>query len=380
DIPRAIDNFTFFAQAVTQFSSEFHDMGNSGFNYTQRRPIGVVGAISPWNLPIYLFTWKICPALATGNTVVAKPSEITPYTAYLLSEICQNAGLPKGVLNIVHGLGPKVGEAIVTHPHIPMISFTGSTSVGKRINLLAAERFKKVSLEMGGKNPNLIFADADYEQAVKGSVRAAFTNQGQICLCGSRILVEKSIYDKFVADFVTETKKLTVGDPLLDTTKIGAIVSKTQLEKDLYYINLAKEEGGEILCGGTVPDNLPAHCKNGYFLSPTVIVGLSQNCRVNQEEIFGPVCTIAPFEDMEDALMQANSTQYGLSATVWTSHLQKAHQVASRLEAGIVWVNDWLVRDLRTPFGGVKQSGVGREGGVEVLRFYTEEKNVFIRL
>ncbi len=380
DIPRAADNFRFYAQAITQFSSELHDMGKTGLNYTLRRPLGVVGAISPWNLPLYLFTWKIAPAIAAGNTVVAKPSEVTPMTAYLLSEICIEAGLPAGVLNIIHGTGPKVGEPIVVHPDIPAISFTGSTAVGRRIAVLTAPMFKKLSLEMGGKNPNIIFADAEYEQAVKGSVRAAFTNQGQICLCGSRILVEKPIYERFVADFVKETLTYNVGDPLKDTTKVGAIVSKMQLEKDLAYIEIAKSEGGNILCGGKMPENLPPSLEAGYFLEPTVITGLSYDCRVNQEEIFGPIVTIMPFESEEEALMMANSTQYGLSATVWTTHLKRAHTFAEKLHSGIVWVNDWLVRDLRTPFGGMKHSGVGREGGEDALRFFTEEKNIFIRL
>lgn len=380
DIPRAADNFRFYAQAITQFASETHDMGETGLNYTLRRPIGVVGAISPWNLPLYLFTWKIAPAIAAGNTVVAKPSEVTPLTAYLLSEICIAAGLPAGVLNIVHGTGPKVGEPIVVHSDIPVITFTGSTGVGKRIATLVAPMFKKLSLEMGGKNPNIIFADCEYEQTVKGSVRAAFTNQGQICLCGSRILVEKSIYEQFVADFVAETLTYKVGNPLEDGSKVGAIVSKVQLEKDLEYIEIAKQEGGTILCGGKRPENLSADCENGYFLAPTVITGLDYNCRVNQEEIFGPIVTIQPFETEEEALMMANSTTYGLAATIWTSNLKKAHRVAANVHSGIIWINDWLVRDLRTPFGGMKQSGVGREGGFDALRFFTEEKNVFIRL
>lgn len=380
DIPRAADNFRFYAQAITQFASETHDMGKEGLNYTLRRPLGVVGAISPWNLPLYLFTWKIAPAIAAGNTVVAKPSEVTPMTAYLLSEICIEAGLPAGVLNMVHGTGPNVGEHVVSHPEIPAITFTGSTGVGKRIATITAPMFKKVSLEMGGKNANIIFADAEYELAVKGSVRAAFTNQGQICLCGSRILVERSIYDKFVADFVIETQKYTVGDPLVDSSRIGAIVSQVQLEKDLAYIEIAKQEGGTILCGGKRPENLPEHLKNGYFLAPTVITGLAYNCRVNQEEIFGPITTIMPFDSEEEAIMMANSTQYGLAATFWTSNLKRAHRVAGELEAGIIWINDWLVRDLRTPFGGVKQSGIGREGGFDALRFFTEEKNVYIKL
>lgn len=380
DIPRAADNFRFYAQAITQFSSELNDMGSKGFNYTLRRPLGVVGAISPWNLPLYLFTWKIAPAIAAGNTVVAKPSEVTPMTAFLLSEICIEAGLPAGVLNIIHGTGPKVGEPIVLHPNIPAISFTGSTSIGRRIATLTAPMFKKLSLEMGGKNPNIIFADAEYEGAVKGSVRAAFTNQGQICLCGSRILVEKSIYARFVEDFVKETRTYTVGDPMKDTSRVGAIVSQMQLEKNLAYIEIAKQEGGTIVFGGKRPENLPSSLEKGYFLEPTIITGLPYNCRVNQEEIFGPIVTIMPFDTEEEALRFANSTSYGLSATIWTTHLKKAHSFAEKLHSGIVWVNDWLVRDLRTPFGGMKHSGVGREGGEDALRFFTEEKNIFIRL
>lgn len=380
DIPRAEDNFRFFAHAITQFHNESYDMGGQGFNYTLRRPMGVAGLISPWNLPLYLFSWKIAPALAAGNTAVAKPSEITPYTAYLLSEICIEAGLPPGVLNIVHGTGPAVGEAIVSHPHIPVLSFTGSTAVGRRIAEIAAPMFKKVSLEMGGKNANVVFADADYEHALSTSVRASFTNQGQICLCGSRLFVEKSIYDRFVSDFVSRVKALKIGDPQEEDTDIGAIVSRTQYEKDLRYIQIAREEGGKILCGGEPADSVNERCANGFFLKPTVIAGLGPECRVNQEEIFGPIVTVFPFTEESEALRYANCTPYGLSSTIFTSNLQRAHRFAGAIESGIVWVNSWLVRDLRTPFGGVKQSGIGREGGFEALRFFTEPKNVFIQL
>lgn len=380
DIPRAVDNFRYFAHATTQFHNESYDMGDTGFNYTLRRPHGVAGLISPWNLPLYLFTWKIAPALAAGNTAVAKPSEITPMTAYLLSEICIEAGLPPGVLNIVHGTGPRVGEAIVAHPEIPVLSFTGSTAVGRRISEVAAPMFKKISLEMGGKNANVIFADADYEDALATSVRSSFTNQGQICLCGSRILVEQSLYARFLKDFVQRTQALKVGDPLEEDTAIGAIVSQAQLEKDLSYLRLAEEEGGTIQTGGERISGINERCQGGYFLSPAVITGLSPQCRVNQEEIFGPVVTIMPFADEAEALAIANSTSYGLSSTVWTSDLKRAHRFAAHIASGIVWVNSWLVRDLRTPFGGVRQSGVGREGGFEALRFFTEPKNVFIKL
>ncbi|MEL6133131.1 MAG: aldehyde dehydrogenase [Bacteroidota bacterium] len=378
DIPRARDNFQYFAQAITQFHSETYDMGTTGFNYTLRRPHGVVGLISPWNLPLYLFTWKIAPALAAGNTAVAKPSEITPYTAFLLSQICQEAGLPPGVLNIVHGKGPEAGEAIVQHPGIKAISFTGSTAVGRHIAATAGPMFKKLSLEMGGKNAQVIFADADYEHTLNTAVRAAYTNQGQICLCGSRILVEHSLYDRFVSDLTERVRSLQVGDPLSADTQVGAIVSETQYKKDLSYIELARQEGGKILAGGQAV-KLDGRCTTGYFMQPTLIAGLGPECRVNQEEIFGPIATIQSFQTEEEAIQLANATPYGLSATLMTQHLSRAHRVAAQLDAGIIWVNNWMVRDLRTPFGGMKQSGVGREGGMDALRFFTEPKNVFIQ-
>ncbi|MEM9986294.1 MAG: aldehyde dehydrogenase [Bacteroidota bacterium] len=379
DIPRAVDNFRFFSQAITQFSSEFHDMGQVGFNYTLRRPLGVVGLISPWNLPLYLFTWKIAPALAAGNTAVAKPSEVTPLTANLLAEVCQSVELPAGVLNIIHGRGSEVGEALVQHPEVAAISFTGSTRVGKRIAKVAGPSFKKLSLEMGGKNASLVFADADYDAALKGVLRSSYTNQGQICLCSSRILVEESIYEKFAADLAGLVSELKVGDPLDPDTQVGAIVSQAQWEKDQSYLKLALEEGGQVLAGGEVPA-VPDRCKQGYFLSPTLIAGLDGGCRVNQEEIFGPIATIQPFHSEEEGLLLANGTPYGLSATIWTQDLKRAHRVAASLEAGIIWVNSWMVRDLRTPFGGMKQSGLGREGGFEALKFFTESKNIFISL
>lgn len=380
DIPRASKNFRYFAHAITQYHSETFDMGSLGFNYTLRRPLGVAGLISPWNLPLYLFTWKIAPAIAAGNTAVAKPSEVTPMTGYLLSEVCIEAGLPPGVLNIVHGTGTGVGAEIVAHPETKVLSFTGSTAVGKKIQETAAPMFKKISLELGGKNPNIIFADADYEDALNTSVRSSFANQGQICLCGSRIYVERSIYDRFVADFVEKVKALKVGDPRDPETDTGAIVSEMQFKKDLEYIELAKTEGGKIECGGYRIEAPSERCKNGWFIAPTVITGLAPTCRTNQEEIFGPVVTIWPFDTEEEAISFANGTEYGLSSTLWTSNLKRAHRVAAQLEAGIVWVNSWLVRDLRTPFGGMKNSGVGREGGMEALHFFTEAKNVFIKL
>lgn len=375
DIPRASSNFRFFAQAITQFSTQAHEMTNA-INYTLRQPLGVVGTISPWNLPLYLFTWKIAPALAAGNTVVAKPSEVTPMSAYLLSEICQKAGLPEGVLNIVHGDGIKVGAEITKHPEVKAISFTGSTKVGAEIAKVAAPVFKKVSLEMGGKNPNIIFADCDYDKMLSTTMRSSFANQGQICLCGSRIYVERPIYDKFKTDFVKRTQALKVGHPSDDTVKLGAVVSEPHYKKILSYIDLAQEEGGRILAGGKAV--FPEGYEKGWYIAPTIIEGLPHDCRTNQEEIFGPVVTIMPFDTEEEALSYANGTAYGLSSTIWTENLSRANRMAKQIHAGIVWINTWLLRDLRTPFGGVKNSGVGREGGFEALRFFTEPKNVCI--
>ena len=378
DIPRAVSNFHFFATAITHFASESHHMEGVGVNFTTRKPIGIVGCISPWNLPLYLFSWKIAPALAAGNCVIAKPSEITPYTAYLLGKIAQEAGMPAGVLNILHGTGPKVGDAIVKHPKIKAISFTGGTKTGEYIARTAGPMFKKLSLELGGKNPNIIFADCDFDDMLSTTIRSSFANQGQICLCGSRIFVERPIYDKFKEAFVAKVSKSKVSFPSDPEAKLGAIVSESHMEKILSYIELAKEEGGTILTGGKRV-HLAAPHDQGYYIEPTIIEGLSYDCRTNQEEIFGPVVTITPFDTEEEALMMANSTMYGLAGTIWTSNLNRAHRVADQLQSGIVWVNAWLVRDLRTPFGGVKASGVGREGGWEALRFFTEAKNIFIK-
>jgi len=379
DIPRAVSNFRFFATAILHFASESHYMEGEGINYTLRRPIGVVGCISPWNLPLYLFTWKIAPALAAGNCVVAKPSEITPMTAYLLSEICVEAGLPAGVFNIVHGLGQKVGDALSHDPKVKAISFTGGTKTGETIARIAAPMFKKLSLELGGKNPNIIFADCDFEKALSTTLRSSFANQGQICLCGSRIFVERSIYVRFRDEFVRKISQTKVSYPTDPEAKLGALVSKSHLEKVLSYVALAKEEGGTILTGGEQVF-LSGEYSGGYYMRPTIIEGLTYDCRTNQEEIFGPVVTITPFDTEEEVLMMANSTQYGLSATVWTENLTRAHRMADQLQSGIVWLNSWMVRDLRTPFGGAKNSGVGREGGFEALRFFTEPKNVFVQL
>ncbi len=378
DIPRAASNFRFFGNAITQFASESHEsVGQNAINYTLRQPIGVVGCISPWNLPLYLFTWKIAPALAAGNCVVAKPSEITPMTAFLLGELCIEAGLPKGVLNIVHGLGTTAGQAIIEHPDIKAISFTGGTATGAHIARVAAPMFKKLSLELGGKNPNIIFADCDYEDMLDTTVRSSFANQGQICLCGSRIFVEASIYKKFKNDFVAKVKALKVGHPSEKDTNIGALVSKPHLEKVKDYINIAKEENGTVLCGGN--EVTIKGYENGYYLEPTVIEVLNDECRVNQEEIFGPVVTIMSFKTEDEVLHLANKVKYGLSATIWTNNLKRTMHMSNQLQAGIVWVNTWMMRDLRTPFGGVKASGVGREGGFEALRFFTEPKNVCIK-
>jgi aminomuconate-semialdehyde/2-hydroxymuconate-6-semialdehyde dehydrogenase len=379
DIPRAVSNFKFYATAVMHYSSQSHFMPEEpAINYTLRQPLGVVGCISPWNLPLYLFTWKIAPALATGNTVVAKPSEITPMTAYLLSEICVEAGLPKGVLNIVHGNGPNAGEAIVQHDDIKAISFTGGTKTGEHIARIVAPKFKKMSLELGGKNPNIIFDDCDYDKALSTSVISSFANQGQICLCGSRIFIHETIYERFRDDFIAKVKKLKIGDPMEGDTSLGAVVSKSHQEKVLSYIELAKQEGGKVIAGGNAVHPV-GRCANGYFIEPTVIEGLAFNCRTNQEEIFGPVVTLQPFSTEEEVLGYANSVKYGLAATVWTQDISRANRVAQQLHSGIVWVNCWLLRDLRTPFGGVKDSGMGREGGFEAMDFFTEPKNICVK-
>jgi len=380
DIPRAVANFRFFATAILHSHSESHSTDGVALNYTLREPRGPAGLISPWNLPLYLLSWKIAPAIASGNTAVAKPSEITPMTAFRLSELCIEAGLPPGVLNIVHGTGPKAGAAIADHPDISAISFTGSTATGAEIARRAGPRFAKLSLEMGGKNPNIIFADADLEEVLATSIRSSFSNQGQICLCGSRILVEDSVYPEFVDRFVAETRRLKVGDPLEPDSDQGAIVSRAQLDKVRHYVELAREDGGSILAGGAEPADVPERCRDGYFFEPTVISDLDIGCRVNQEEIFGPVVTVIPFSSDAQVVEYANSTEYGLAASIWTGNLGRAHRIAEQVKSGIIWVNCWMLRDLRTPFGGMKNSGVGREGGEEALRFFTEPKNVCIRL
>ena len=379
DIPRAPANIRFFAGAILHNSSKMHEMDGMAINYTLRQPIGVAACISPWNLPLYLLTWKVAPALAAGNTVVAKPSEVTPMTAFLFSKICIEAGLPKGVLNIVHGLGSKVGDPLTTHLDTPIVSFTGGTVTGKHIASVTAPMFKKLSLELGGKNPNIIFDDADFEKAVSVAARAAFTNQGQICLCGSRVFVQKGIYDKFKEALIVKTKKLKVGDPKNPKSQLGAVVSEEHMNKILDKIALAKSLGGDILIGGE-REILDGELKDGYYIQPTIIEGLSFNCDINQEEIFGPVVSLIPFDTEEEVIEMANSTKYGLSASIFTENISKGHRVAAAIDSGVVWINTWLLRDLRIPFGGMKQSGVGREGGFKSLEFFTEPKNICVKI
>jgi aminomuconate-semialdehyde/2-hydroxymuconate-6-semialdehyde dehydrogenase len=379
DIPRAILNFQFFARAILHEETEAHPTDSTALNYTLRRPLGVAGLISPWNLPLYLLSWKVAPALAAGNCAVAKPSELTPLTAHRLAELATEAGIPPGVLNIVHGLGAKVGEALTSHPDVPLISFTGGTVTGAAVARATGPLFKRVSLELGGKNAALVFADADLDAAIPGVVRSTFENQGEICLCTSRIFVERPIFDEFRKRFLEVVGSLKVGAPGDPGTNIGALISEAHLRKVVGYIDLAGDEGGRIEAGGARV-LLEGENAGGFFVQPTVITGVSPQSRVMQEEIFGPVVVLHPFDREEEVLSWANGVRYGLAACVWTQNLSRAHRVAAELEAGTVWVNTWLFRDLRVPFGGMKQSGIGREGGWESLRFYSETKNVCVKL
>jgi len=379
DIPRASENFRFFATAILHFSSELHDMDGKALNYTLREPIGVAACISPWNLPLYLLTWKIAPALAAGNTVVAKPSEVTPMSAYILSKICAEIDFPPGVLNIVHGLGSKIGDSLTGHEDTPIVSFTGGTQTGRHIAGIASPMFKKISLELGGKNPNIVFADANFDKAVSMAVKAGFSNQGQICLCGSRLFIEDGIYEKFKKALIEKVSKLKVGDPQDNDVDLGAVVSKEHMNKVLSKITQAKKLGGNILIGGN-RKLIEGDLSNGYYIEPTVIENLPFDCEVNQEEIFGPVLTLIPFKGEEEVISMANSTKYGLSASIFTENLSKGHRVAAAVKSGVVWINTWLLRDLRIPFGGMKQSGVGREGGFKSLQFFTEPKNVCVKI
>ena len=380
DIPRAEDNLRFYGSAAEQFSSESHTMGNGTVNYTLRKPLGVVACISPWNLPLYLFTWKIAPALASGNCIVAKPSEVTSIPAYLLSTWAKEAGFPDGVFNVLHGLGPEVGQAMVEHHHVRAITFTGGSNTGAAISATAGPKFKKLSLELGGKNATVVFDDADFDTALSTAIRAAYSNQGQICLCGSRILVQENIYEKFRDAMVAKVSKMRIGDPMNPETRMGAVVSRSHRDKVIAAINIARGEGGTILCGGGRHQPSEPRIRDGYFVQPTLIEGLDHTCVTNREEIFGPVATIQPFKDEREALGLVNATKYGLSASVWTQDVQRAHRFAAGIDTGMVWINCWLVRDLRTPFGGTRQSGVGREGGYNSMRFFTEPQNVCVKI
>lgn len=381
DIPRSAYNFRFFASSVLHHTTDCSQMDHLGcLNYTIRCPVGVAGLISPWNLPLYLLTWKIAPAVATGNTVVAKPSEMTSVTAWMMCKLIQQAGVPPGVVNIVFGTGPRAGDALVGHPDVPLVSFTGSTLTAQRITERSAPYCKKLSLELGGKNPAIIFADADLEQCIETTVRSSFSNQGEICLCTSRIYVERSIYSTFLERFVAAARKWKTGAPSDPSNNNGALISKEHLEKVRSFVALAKSDGGIVHCGEGVDQlDLPEANANGYFMPATVISGLSDTSKVMQEEIFGPVTCVCPFDTEDEAVAKGNGVRYGLAATVWSSDVGKVHRMAKRLQAGLVWTNCWLVRDLNLPFGGMKNSGVGREGGKDSYHFFTEVKSVTIK-
>lgn len=379
DIPRVVSNFRFFAGAILHHTEMASEMDGTAVNYTVRTPVGVCGLISPWNLPLYLLTWKIAPALAVGNTIVCKPSEFTSVTAWMLASIMNEAGVPAGVCNMVFGGGFTAGKSLVVHPDVPLISFTGGTVTGEHIIRDSAPHYKKLYLELGGKNPVLIFNSANLAECIPTTVRSSFSNQGEICLCGSRIFVQEGIYEEFLKQFVEAASKLKVGDPKNETTNIGALVSDQHRQRVESYIQLATEEGGKIVLGGNRP-TLEGELNNGFFLNPTIIANLSPSCRVQQEEIFGPVVGISVFKTEEEAIQLANDCKYGLSAVVWSQDVQQVHRVSLEIETGTVWVNCWMVRDLRMPFGGVKHSGIGRASGSHSIDFYTEQKTVCIKL
>lgn len=377
DIKRSAHNFHFFADYLTSLGNESYNQDNIALHYSVTRPVGVVAMINPWNLPLLLLTWKLAPCLAAGSTAVMKPAELTPMTATRLVELCKEAGVPDGVVNLVHGFGGNsTGAFLSEHPDVDAITFTGETRTGTTIMKAAAPTLKKISFELGGKNPNIIFADSDLDEVIETTLKSSFMNQGQVCLCGSRIYVERPIFDAFIEKFVARTNELKIGDPFKEDTNIGSVVGKEHYEKVMRYIDIAREEGGQILTGG----GRPAGIEKGYFIEPTILVGLTQNSRCVKEEIFGPVVAVLPFDTEEEVLGYANDTNYGLGATIWTNDLRRAHRVAGQIESGIVWVNTWYLRDLRTPFGGMKHSGIGREGGAHSFEFYCEVSNVTIKL
>lgn len=375
DIPRASQNLDFFGKLILEDKNETF-LSKESISRVIQKPRGVAGIISPWNLPLYLLTWKIAPAIATGNTVVAKPSELTPSTANRLCDLSKQIGLPNGVLNIIHGYGDEVGDALVKHEDVPTISFTGGTSTGQKIAMSAAPNFKRIALEMGGKNPSIVFEDADLEQAIDGVSRAAFTNMGQICLCGSRLLVQDTIYEKVLDGICKYASKLKIGNPLHLETDYGSLISKEQLKKVKNSVITAIADGGIIKFGGKTPFDLAEELSSGYYFEPTIIEGLSHKSKVVQNEIFGPLVTVHSFSNEEEAISMANCTEYGLSANIWTMDVERQNRLASEVEAGVIWINCWMVRDLRTPFGGMKKSGLGREGGFDALKFFTEPKSI----
>ncbi|MFD3445900.1 aldehyde dehydrogenase [Microbacteriaceae bacterium 4G12] len=380
EIPRAAHNLKFFADFFEQQGAETYPMDEEFLNYTRYEPVGVAALITPWNLPFMLTTWKLGPCLAAGNTAVIKPAETTPITVSLLGEIANEAGIPKGVINVVQGFGTNsTGEFMTSHPEVDLISFTGETSTGKAIMKTAANSLKRVAFELGGKAANIVFEDANLEKAIPTSIQAAFLNSGQVCLAGSRILVQRSIFDEFVERFAAAARQLKVGDPQDPSTSMGPVVSEEHYEKVTSYLEIAKEENSVLVCGGKRPD-LPAHLKDGYYLEPTIYIQENPKSRICQEEIFGPIVTLIPFETEEEALEIANDTQYGLNGVIWTDNLQRAHRISHHVRAGTIWVNCWFVRDLRAPFGGFKKSGIGREGGHHSLEFFTEAKNICIAL